>query len=314
MKLRAITPGKDNPTRSSRLWRRIVVVAGLTLVATALAVTAFIAANAIRFAEGSLTPPRMDLDRTPLEANIGGYSNVSFVANDGVTLRGWYIPPENGAIIILAHGYAHNRLMLLPEAQFLSEQGYGALLFDFRGHGESDDALVTLGDHEQRDMNAAIDFVAAQPGVEEIGALGFSMGAATLIQVAAQDDRLSAIIVEAAFPTLREEIRYRSRALGFLSQLPSLWTVRRAGVGVNEVNPIDDLCMVSPRPTLLIYGEMDADVPPGTPQAMLDAACDPVDLWVIEGAAHQNYSEVVPKEYSERVLAFFDMWLLSEGE
>ncbi len=313
MKLRAITLETGNH-RSSRLWRRILVIVGLTFVATALAVAVFIAATAARFAEGALAPPRMDLDRTPLEVGIEGYRDVTFTAEDGITLRGWYVPPENGVLIILAHGYAHNRLMLLPEAQFLSEQEYGALLFDFRGHGESDDALVTMGDHEQRDMNAAIDFVAAQPGVEEIGALGFSMGAATLIQVAAQDDRLGAVVVEAAFPTLREEIRYRSRALGFLSQLPSLWTMKRAGVDVNEVNPIDDLCMVSPRPTLLIYGEMDADVPPGTPQAMRDAACNPVDLWVIEAAAHQNYSEVVPKEYSERVLEFFDTWLLGEGE
>jgi dipeptidyl aminopeptidase/acylaminoacyl peptidase len=289
-------------------------VIGLTFVATVLAVAIFIAVTAARFAEDALAPPRMVLDQTPLEAGIEGYRDVSFTANDGITLRGWYIPPENGVVIILAHGYAHNRLMLLPEAHFLFEQGYGALLFDFRGHGESDDALVTLGDHEQRDMVAAIDFVAAQPGVEGIGALGFSMGAATLIQVAAQDDRLGGVIIEAAFPTLSEEIRYRSRAFGFLSQLPSLWTVRRAGVDVNGVNPIDDLCMVSPHPTLLIYGEMDADVPPGTPQAMLDAACDPVDLWVIEGAAHQNYSEVVPEEYSERVLEFFDTWLLSEGK
>jgi dipeptidyl aminopeptidase/acylaminoacyl peptidase len=294
------------------LWRRILVVVGLTLVATALAVAVSIAANAARFAEGALTPPRMNLDRTPFEVGIEGYRDVSFTADDGITLRGWYIPPENGVVIILAHGYAHSRLMLLPEAQLLSEQGYGALLFDFRGHGESDDALVTLSDHEQRDVHAAIDFVAAQPGVEAIGALGFSMGAATLIQVAAQDDRLGAVVFEAAFPTLREEILYRSRALGFLSQLPSLWAVRRAGVGMSEVNPIDDLCMVSPRPTLLIYGEMDADVPPGTPQAMLDAACDPVDLWVIEGAAHQNYSEVVPEEYSERLLEFYDTWSLSD--
>jgi pimeloyl-ACP methyl ester carboxylesterase len=85
-------------------------------------------------------------------------------------------------------------------------------------------------------------------------------------------------------------------------------------VDVNEVNPIDDMCMVSPRPMLLIYGEMDADVPPGTPQAMLDAACDPADLWVIEGAGHQNYSEIVPEEYSEQLLTFFDTWLLGEGE
>jgi dipeptidyl aminopeptidase/acylaminoacyl peptidase len=314
MKLWAIATGKNKHNRSSGLWRRIIVGVGLTFVATAFAVVVFIAVSAARFAEGGLAPPRMALDQAPPESGIEGYRDVSFMADDGVTLRGWYIPPENGAAIVLAHGYAHNRLMLLPEAQFLSEQGYGALLFDFRGHGESDDALVTLGDHEQRDMKAAIDFVAAQPGVEKIGALGFSMGAATLIQAAAKDDRLSGVVAEASFPSLREVIRYRSRAFGPLSQLPSLWAVRRAGVGVNEVNPIDDLCTISPRPTLLIYGEIDADVPPGTPHAMLEAACDPVNLWVIEGAGHQNYSEVVPIEYSERVVAFFDTWLFSEVE
>jgi len=50
---------------------------------------------------------------------------------------------------------------------------------------------------------------------------------------------------------------------------------------------------------------MDADVPPGTAQAMFDAACDPVDLWIVEGATHQNYLEAVPEEYTAQLLSFF---------
>ena len=125
MKLQTITSGKGNPGRSSGLWRRMLSVIGLTFVATVLAVAIFIAVTAARFAEDALTPPRMVLDQTPLEAGIEGYRDVSFTADDGITLRGWYILPENGAVIILVHGYAHNRLMLLPEAYFISEQGAG---------------------------------------------------------------------------------------------------------------------------------------------------------------------------------------------
>jgi dipeptidyl aminopeptidase/acylaminoacyl peptidase len=249
----------------------------------------------------------MPLERIPDDVGIASYQDVAFAADDGIVLRGWYMPPapQNRTVIILAHGYAHNRLMLLPEANVLIEHGYGALLFDFRGHGESDAAPVTIGDHERRDLRAAIDYVAAQPGVSRIGALGFSMGAATLAQVAAGDDRLGAVVLEAAFPTLREEVRYRSRVFGVLSQAPALRAMRRAGVDVDGVRPIDGLCGIAPRPLLLIYGEQDTFVPPGTAQEMYDAACDPVDLWVVAGAGHQNYGEVVPDAYAARLLRFF---------
>lgn len=306
MKLHLTIPEKGKGVRSPRYWRNITIIIGLALLASALVIVIYIATTAARAAENALTPPRIPIARTPLDVGIQIYKDVTFTASDGITLRGWYIAPDNGATIILVHGYAHNRLMLLPEAQILTEQGYGALLFDFRGHGESEGDLVTIGDHEQRDLSAAIDFVASQPGVSNIGAIGFSMGAATLAQVAAQDDRLGAVVIEAAFSTLAEEIRYRSRAFGPLSQIPALWTVRRSEANVDGVRPIDDLCLISPRPVLLIYGELDTAVPPGTPQAMFDAACDPVDLWIIEGADHQNYVEIVPEAYATRLLSFFD--------
>ena len=303
MKLPLTAPGTG--ARSPRFWRNIAIAVGLTLLVEALTVATYIASTAARLATDALSPPRTPLDQTLPDVGITEYQDVTFTASDGITLRGWYIPPANSAAIILAHGYAGNRLMLLPEAQILAEQGYGVLLFDFRGHGESQDALVTIGDHERRDLSAAIDFVSAQPDIEKIGAIGFSMGAATLAQIAARDNRLDAVVIEAAFPTLVEEIHYRSRYFGPLSQIPSLRAVRRSGVDVDGVRPIDDLCAISPRPVLLIYGELDADVPPGTAQAMSDAACEPAELWIIGGAAHQNYTEVAPEEYAARLLNFF---------
>lgn len=260
-----------------------------------------------RMTDIALAPPRIPLGRTPQDVGIAAYETVTFTTGDGITLHGWYIPPtaEEELVVILAHGYAYNRTQLLPEARILVGQGHGALLFDFRGHGESETAMVTIGDHERRDLEAAIDFVAAQPGVSRIGAIGFSMGGATVAQVAAQDERLGAVVLEAAYPTLKEEIRYRTRFFGPLSQIPAVTAVRRAGVDIDGVRPIDDLCAINPRPLLLIYGDRDADVPPGTAQAMFEAACDPVELWVIAGAGHQNPADIAPEAYAARLSRFF---------
>ena len=78
------------------------------------------------------------------------------------------------------------------------------------------------------------------------------------------------------------------------------------GIDIDGVRPIDDLCAIGPRPLLLIYGDRDADVPPGTPQAMFDAVCEGADLWIVDGAGHQNITEVAPDAYADRLLSFFE--------
>jgi hypothetical protein len=50
----------------------------------------------------------------------------------------------------------------------------------------------------------------------------------------------------------------------------------------------------------------DGALAPGSAQQMFDAACDPKVLWIIEGAGHGGYAAVVPDEYEQRILQFFD--------
>ncbi len=253
-------------------------------------------------------PPRTGGDQSPADIGATDYEDVMFRAEDGITLEGWYIPSRNGAAIILAHGYAGSRHQMLSRAQVLVEEGYGVLLFDFRGHGQSGGDLVTIGDHEQRDLRAAIDFVESQPDVESerIGGLGFSMGGATVIQVAATDKRLRAIIAEAAFPALKDALNHQARLLGPVTQIPARWAIRQEGVDISAVRPVDDICDISPRPVLLIYGSEDPVVPPGSAARMAEAACPPAELWIIEGAGHGGYADTSPGHYQARLREFFN--------
>lgn len=98
---------------------------------------------------------------------------------DNLTLTGWYIPPKNGAVIILQHGYRANSSEMLPIGLMLAKHGYGVLLFDFRGHGKSEGNTVTLGLNEIQDTDAAVSFLLEQPELNKIGLIGNSMGGAT---------------------------------------------------------------------------------------------------------------------------------------
>lgn len=294
--------------RSKIHWRWIGLILAVVILISILILAGYIAWFSARAATGTVHPPLLPITQSPAALGIANVKDVSLTTEDQVHLKAWYVTPQpgNGVVILLLHGYASNRQMLLPEAGMLTRHGFGVLMLDFRGHGESDPARVTLGGDEQRDITAALDWLSGRSEVKRIAALGFSMGASTLALSAARDERISSVVIEAAFPTLDAEIWFRSRIFGWLSQVPAVLASRSAGLDLEHVRPKDALCEISPRPVLLIYGQLDGYVPPGTAQEMQSAACANSELWLIPGASHQNYSDVIPAEYERRLIAWFE--------
>ena len=45
------------------------------------------------------------------------HEEITFKTTDGLILSGWYVPPKNGAVVILLHPYYANRLWVVPVAQ-----------------------------------------------------------------------------------------------------------------------------------------------------------------------------------------------------
>ena len=68
-------------------------------------------------------------------ADLGAaYEDVAFETSDGFELKGWYIQSKNGAAVISFPGRASSQ----KRAKMLADHGYGVLLFDRRGEGESE--------------------------------------------------------------------------------------------------------------------------------------------------------------------------------
>lgn len=126
------------------------------------------------------------------------YREVNIPSTDEVTLAGWYIPTQNSATVILLHGYGANRASMLEHAEFLAQEGYGVLLYDMRGHGESSSKYRSGGWADVDDVAAAVEFLMSQREnrPEHIGILGFSTGGQVALRATAQIDQLQAVVAD----------------------------------------------------------------------------------------------------------------------
>ncbi|MCP4138936.1 MAG: alpha/beta fold hydrolase [Chloroflexi bacterium] len=234
------------------------------------------------------------------------YRDVEIISHDGLRLSGWYTPPENGVVILVAHGHADVRP--LDFYKLFAEQGYGVLAWDFRAHGQSEGDRVTLGYLESRDVESALDFALAQPNVEHIGAWGGSIGGVSVLLAAARREEIEAVIIDSAFPTLEDEL---DDQIPFLMRgLIRFFAEKETGMKVSFVRPVDVIGEISPRPVFIIQGMGDTRIPENSAQRLYDAAGEPRWLWTEEEPVHMNMFSYYRMRYTKRTSKFFREFLL----
>jgi len=124
--------------------------------------------------------------------------------SDGYRLDGLLYTPrglpagERRPGVVLLVGYTYLKTMVMPEiAKVLNAAGYVALVFDYRGFGDSEGPRGRLMPMEQvADARAALTFLSDQPAVDpnQLAVIGISLGGAHAITVAALDRRVKAAV------------------------------------------------------------------------------------------------------------------------
>jgi fermentation-respiration switch protein FrsA (DUF1100 family) len=292
--------------RSWQYWMRLIFVA---LLFSFLAAGVAIVWGSYRQAMNYLHPERVVPGVDFLRANRIDFQEIELVTDDGIKLFAWYSPPQNGTVILVAHGYGLHRLEDMHA--LFADHGYGVLSWDFRAHGASQGEFCSLGYYEVLDVKAALDFALAQPGVEHIGGWGGSMGAVTMIRATAQYPEIEVLVADSPFSTLEEEMNLRV-PFTLVRPLIRFFAERESGIWLEQVNPLADISRISPRPVFIIQGMGDGMVPLDSAQRLYNAAGEPRQLWTEEGVPHLNMFYYYEEEYAKRVIGFFDQYLLSK--
>lgn len=263
-------------------------------------------------------PPRYPLHIPPSRFGVT-FEDTQFSSSDGVKIKGWFIKGnrEEGRLptVIVCHGLGANRSDFTELAAGLSSNGYNVLLFDFRGHGDSQRVASSFGYLEQKDLLGAIRYVKERNDVdaEEIAVYGFSMGGAVAVLTAAETSDIKAVIADSSFTALKEQGERLFKGSFLPSSIflkPMVWMYELYfRVDADGIAPINKIYRVSPRGMMIIGGGADEQMPSSDAMRLFAAAREPKELWLIPGAVHGGTVYMAGDEYRKRVLMFLDTHL-----
>ncbi len=260
-----------------------------------------------------------DLAPAPSQVEIPGdlsfeVQEVTFTGGDGLTMAGWFVPPQNGATIILLHGYGGNRTAMIWHAQALVEAGYGVLMYDERASGESGGTRRSYGWQDPADVGGALAYLNHRPGAKPgwIGIAGCSIGGQIALQGAAYYPEIGAVWADGpALVRAADSPPPRDWATGiyFISGNIIDWMSEQQ-LGVKAPPPmIEIIGKIAPRPIMLVGGGSPLSyVGSEAPHVERYAAYagDNAGVWVIPEAHHCDGPIQRPAEYSTRMVDFFN--------
>jgi pimeloyl-ACP methyl ester carboxylesterase len=296
----AIAAPRRAPRRTGVGWRgahAVGWVAGAALVA---------AVGVLPFAVGNLTThaPRWAIE----ESAVGiAHEEIRIEMRDGRKLSAWYVPSRNGAAVLLSHGSGGSRGRVPAHVRMLARHGYGVLALDNPGNGESEGHSNGLGDNAQPGIAAGLDYLAHRPDVNpaRIAGFGLSLGGEVLLDAAAHDRRLAAVVSDGA---TRPVDGAKVNPKGQLERAAE-WLMGQSVRTISGMKPSPSLVAlmpeIAPRPVLLVAGGGFPDEIPAS-RMYRDAGGRTVELWELPDTGHTAGLRKHPAAYERRTVGFLD--------
>jgi pimeloyl-ACP methyl ester carboxylesterase len=250
----------------------------LAIVAAALLAVLYAAAS-VFIADRSLSAERKPLDQQPGELGLN-WEEVEFSprGRQELRLRGWWLSaPDPRATVIRVHGVHSNRESLLGLSAALVRAGFSVLVFDLRGHGESDWARMGAGLDEREDVLGAIDYAVQERRSRLVLLHGNSFGGAIALMSGWREPSVTGVFADSAFASLSDLVAQEVSRRTFLPD----WAAHVF------------------RPGIVIAGRLFHGIDIGQVEPQLDAARYEFSL----GLAHCRGDDRIPDEHLEQIAA-----------
>jgi fermentation-respiration switch protein FrsA (DUF1100 family) len=230
--------------------------------------------------------PDTSLHSTPTDVKLP-FEDVTFLAEDGTPLHGWFIPGDAGRPVVLyCHGNAGNISDRLFTVRFLHQHGLSVLIFDYRGYGQSLGEASEAGTYS--DARGARKWLINKGWSDaRMIYLGRSLGAAVALQLAIEEPP-AGLVLETPFTSIAEMGRHHYPLL-----FPLIgWLLE---VDYDNRSKITRL----KAPLLLIHGTMDEIVPVSMGEQLHAAAQGKKKLLLLNGAYHNSPFYETHPEYTD---------------
>ena len=291
----------------------------LVLVLVLLAVVAYLGIS-WKYADGVTRVVRDPLKKTPAYVQAS-YEDVSFQSRDGLNLKGWWFPAPGTAsatkAVVMVHGKDQNRIDSSFDpgriARFLLADGWSVLLFEMRGHGQSDGLRWGLGEYEPNDILGAIDLAAQKIGQprSRVATIGESMGGGSVLMTVGTDPSIGPVVVDSAYASASvvvDEVGPQYSGLpAFFT--PGLVLASRVfyGLDIGSVVPADVVRAHPERAFLFIQCVDDHTVAMHHGVDLKNASANPnTELWLVTDCGHVKAFVTHPQAWQSHVLAFLD--------
>lgn len=196
-------------------------------------------------------------------------TSFAIESRDGTVIHAAHLPAvhANGRLpVLFMHGWLEVKEYHVRRALCMNEAGHDVILFDHRAHGRSGGRDTTFGVREKEDASAVVDAAVRRGLIDgRIIAMGHSMGGATALQLAVEDDRVAAVVAIAPFGTLRDAISsFRHLLAPWMS---NLWLMSGFERAAREAGfDLDHACTITAAqkvhvPVMLIDAGRDRNLP-----------------------------------------------------
>ena len=204
------------------------------------------------------------------------FEDVDFVAEDGTSLHGWYLPGENDKpVVVFCHGNAGNISHRVHNLSFFVELGFSVFIFDYRGYGQSEGKTSEKGTYS--DMRGALAWLKNKGWKpEQMIYFGRSLGAGVALQLALEQPP-AGLVLESPFTSIK--------AMG-QQHYPLLWLLAGWALDARYDN-LSKIGMLQV-PLLIFHGERDDIVPLAMGKELFEAAPQPKNFYPIPRAGHND--------------------------
>ncbi|MGQ0802288.1 MAG: alpha/beta hydrolase family protein [Actinomycetota bacterium] len=249
---------------------------------------------------------------------------VTYQTYDGTVPGLFYAPTTPGPFpcVISVHGVTSNKGSSIGLRDLVVPAGYAMFTIDARFHGDrgTPEQFFDLKNYPGRvrelfqgtvvDLRRAVDYLEQRPDCRpgKTGVIGTSMGGFIAATLAGADPRVQAPVLLFSGADWRLWFTTANPGVaGIFYQFGNPVSLDAVVAALDPLDPKHWVGEIAPRPVLMVHGDFDDAVPPGTAHVLYDAALDPKTILWYPGGHGPNAAESGRVGYT--VVGFLDQYL-----